>query len=58
MEKELFEELVNSMAEMVAIEKGELVPASENIHRHVLPDVKAIRKEVGMRQTDFLRLLG
>ncbi|ROP59521.1 hypothetical protein EDF81_2329 [Enterobacter sp. BIGb0383] len=47
MEKKLFEDLVESMAEMVAIEKGECVPAPENVHRHALPDVKAILKNGG-----------
>lgn len=58
MEKKLFEDLANSMAEMVAIEKGEFVPAPENIHRRVLPDVKAIRKTAGMKQAEFADAMG
>lgn len=58
MEKKLFEDLANSMAEMVAIEKGDVVPAPENIHRHALPDVKAIRKTAGMKQAEFADAMG
>lgn len=38
MDKKLFTDLLTSMKEMVAIERGELQPAKENIHRHFLPD--------------------
>lgn len=58
MEKELFNILVRSMEEMVAIENGDLVPAPENVHRHVLPDVKAIRKHAGMKQAEFAEVMG
>ncbi|HKS33563.1 MAG TPA: NadS family protein [Enterobacteriaceae bacterium] len=58
MEKKLFADLVDSMAEMVAIEKGESVPAPENVHRHALPDVKAIRKTAGMKQAEFADAMG
>lgn len=36
MEKKLFDALINSMEEMVAIENGQIQPAEENIHRHTL----------------------
>lgn len=49
MEKKLFDALINSMQEMVAIESGQIQPAAENVHRHHLPDVKAIRKHAGMK---------
>ncbi len=42
MDKALFADLVTSLEEMVAIENGQVIPAPENIHRHILPDVKAI----------------
>ncbi|EET2715035.1 helix-turn-helix domain-containing protein [Escherichia coli] len=58
MEKKLFDDLVSSMAEMVAIEKGNITPAPENIHRHTLPDVKAIRKSSGMKQDEFAEAMG
>ncbi|WP_368900540.1 hypothetical protein [Mixta calida] len=37
MDKALFASLLTSMAEMVAIERGELTPAEENVHRHPVP---------------------
>ena len=58
MGKKLFDDLVSSLEEMVAIEKGELDPASENIHRFELPDVKAIRKHSGMKQQEFAEAIG
>lgn len=58
MEKKLFDSLLRSMEEMVAIENGELEPAPENVHRHVLPDVKAIRKHAGMKQAEFADAMG
>ncbi|WPA92775.1 NadS family protein [Providencia zhijiangensis] len=58
MEKTLFDDLVSSMEEMIAIEKGEKIPSSENIHRHELPDVKAIRKQAGMKQQEFAEAIG
>ncbi|EKT0592524.1 NadS family protein [Morganella morganii] len=58
MDKTLFENLVSSMEEMVAIEKGHVVPAQENRHRHPIPDVKAIRKHAGLKQTEFADAIG
>jgi len=58
MDKALFADLVTSLEEMVAIEKGQIVPAPENIHRHSLPDVKAIRKNAGMKQAEFADAIG
>lgn len=58
MEKKLFDALVSSMEEMVAIENGQSVPAPENVHRYVLPDVKAIRKHAGMKQAEFAEAVG
>ena len=58
MDKNLFADLVSSMEEMVAIEKGEVIPAPENVHRHALPDVKAIRKHAGLKQDEFASAIG
>lgn len=58
MEKKLFDDLVSSLEEMVAIENGELIPDSENVHRLELPDVKAIRKHAGMKQQEFAEAIG
>ncbi|MEL4013390.1 NadS family protein [Dryocola clanedunensis] len=56
MDKQLFNELVQSMEEMVAIEKGEMQPA--RVHRHPLPDVKALREATGLKQDEFARAVG
>ncbi|EHI3196238.1 helix-turn-helix domain-containing protein [Salmonella enterica] len=58
MEKKLFDALINSMEEMVAIENDQIQPAAENVHRHTLPDVKAIRKHAGMKQAEFAEVVG
>ncbi|MGG4665170.1 NadS family protein [Providencia vermicola] len=58
MKKKLFDDLVSSLEEMVAIENGKLIPDSENVHRLELPDVKAIRKHVGMKQQEFAEAIG
>lgn len=39
MEKELFQDLIRSIKEMVAIERGELQPPPENVHLHLLQEV-------------------
>lgn len=44
MEKKLFNDLLSSINEMVAIENGEMALNPENVHRHAIPDVKSIRK--------------
>jgi putative transcriptional regulator len=58
MDKQLFTDLVSSMEEMVAIEKGLMQPSPENVHRHALPDVKSIRKHTGMKQGEFADAMG
>ncbi|QLK62831.1 helix-turn-helix domain-containing protein [Enterobacteriaceae bacterium Kacie_13] len=56
MNKELFEELRQSAEEMIAIRKGEMVPA--HITRVAMPEVKQIRTKAGVKQDEFARLLG
>jgi putative transcriptional regulator len=56
MEKELFDQLVQSMEQMVAIEKGEMAPAA--VHRHHLPDVKTMRAVSGLTQGEFSEAIG
>ncbi|MCV9877921.1 NadS family protein [Brenneria izbisi] len=56
MEKELFDQLVESMEQMVAIEKGKIAPAA--VHRHHLPDVKTIRAISGLTQGEFSDAVG
>lgn len=41
---------------MVAIEKGEIQPAS--VHRHHLPNVKSLREASGMKQEEFALAVG
>ena len=56
MDKQLFRELVQSMEEMVAIEKGDMQPA--RVHRHPLPNVKALRETSGLKQEEFAQVVG
>ena len=58
MEEKLFNELLDSVNEMVAIEKGELEPKPEHVHSHSLPDVKALRMQFGMKQSEFAQAIG
>lgn len=58
MEKALFERLIKSAEQMVAIEKGELSVPTENIHTFEVPNVKALRTEFNLKQNEFAQLLG
>ncbi len=58
MEKHMFDELVSSMKEMVAIENGTFTPPPENVHRHAIPNVKMLRKSLGMKQAEFAEVMG
>lgn len=58
MEKKLFEQLVTSMNEMVAIENGEMKPLPEHVYRHSIPDVKSLRGNAGMSQAEFAEMIG
>jgi len=50
MDKQLFADLLTSMKEMVAIERGEFQPAEENIHRHFLPDSNKSESDESVEQ--------
>lgn len=52
MEQKLFEQLVTSVKEMVAIENGKMEPLPENVHRHAILDVKSLRGNASMSQAD------
>lgn len=39
MDKNLFDSLVSSVEEMVAIENGELTSLPENVHIHIIPTI-------------------
>lgn len=58
MDKKLFERLVQGLEEMVAIEKGEVEVPPHRIHTYKIPNVKAIRAQHRMKQTEFALLLG
>ncbi len=58
MDKKLFNDLVESMNQMVAIEKGGLSVPDENIHYHRLPDVKNLRETFGLKQSEFAEVIG
>ncbi len=56
MKSELFNELLESVREAGAVMRGE-----RKVHREArldLPDVKAIRHELGLSEEQFARLLG
>lgn len=55
MDPTLFEDLMQSMKEAKAISKG-LTPASRRI-TVLTPDVKAVREQTGLSQSEFARLM-
>jgi putative transcriptional regulator len=62
MRKDLFDELVESVKEMKAIQGGRLKPSrvtrAENVVRSATPDVAALRAQFGLSQAKFAALLG
>ncbi|HEX4502670.1 MAG TPA: NadS family protein [Scandinavium sp.] len=58
MDDNLFDDLLASAQEMVAIEKGEVQPHPDNVHCHVIPDVKMMRANFGMKQNEFAEAIG
>ena len=56
MKKELFAELVESVREMRAIQRGQRKPARVTVVEPV--HVQAIRRRLGMTQPEFARLIG
>jgi len=62
MRKELFEQLVESVKEMKAIEAGRLKPArrvrAEDLLRDEMPNVSALRARFNLSQAKFAALLG
>ena len=55
MEDDLFNDLVQSVKEMKAIEQGELKAARTTIIE--VPDAKAVREGLGLSQAEFATLL-
>lgn len=58
MDKTLFDRLVKSAEQMVAIEKSEMQPAQNTVTQFRIPDVKKIRANTHLRQNEFADLLG
>ena len=57
MKKELFDELLQSVTEAAAIERGELKP-SRTFEVRTANDVVRVRGRLGLSQTKFAKLLG
>lgn len=58
MKDDLFADLVASAEEMVAIEKGELMPQAAAVHHYETLDVKAIREASGKNRKEFAAIIG
>ncbi|OOH87239.1 transcriptional regulator [Pasteurellaceae bacterium 15-036681] len=58
MDKKLFNRLLASVEEMVAIEKGEIDVPKERIHTFEIPDVRKIRVNSNLKQIEFAEMLG
>ncbi|HBA89148.1 MAG TPA: transcriptional regulator [Geobacter sp.] len=56
MDKELFEQLAQSMKEASAIAKGEMEPP--RLFTVELADVKAVREKTGLSQSEFANVIG
>ena len=56
MKDDMFNELVESMQQAVAIRRGEIKPA--RVTSYAIPDVKAIRASAGMKQDEFAQAVG
>lgn len=56
MKDEMFDELIESMKQAVAISRGEMEPA--RVTSYSIPDVKAIRASAGMKQDEFAQAVG
>lgn len=55
MDKQLFDDIVASLNEAIAITKGEVAPS--RVFSHERPDVKAIRNKTGLSQVQFAQKL-
>jgi putative transcriptional regulator len=56
MDKELFEQLTQSMKEAIAIAKGEMKPS--RVFTVEAPDVRAVREKTGLSQSEFAQMIG
>ena len=58
MDKEVFNEIIEGLKEMVAIEKGEIIPDPSRVHVFCIPDTKLIRSKTGLSQSKFAKKFG
>ncbi|MEQ3694100.1 MAG: NadS family protein [Thalassolituus sp.] len=58
MKDELFNDLLASAKEMVAIEDGDSTQKAEHTHNYNVVNVKAIRKATGKSRDEFALILG
>ena len=58
MKEELFNDLLASTKEMIAIENNESIPKLEHTHNYNIVDVKAIREAAGKSRDEFALILG
>ncbi len=56
MKDDLFQQLVGSLKQALAIEKGEARPAHET--RFPVPDTRAVRRRLGVTQLEFSQFIG
>ena len=56
MRKELFDDLIESVNEAVAIKRGLVAPA--RVTTFEMPDVKAIRTKAKLKQNEFAQVVG
>mgnify|MGYP001073516530 FL=1 len=58
MDKNDFNNIMEGLKEMVAIERGEVAPPPERVHVFHVPDTKSIRKKTGLSQSQFSKRFG
>jgi len=57
MDKQLFDDLVQSLKQAIAISRGEMAPSRVFVIEPDVPNARAAREKTGLSQRDFARLL-
>lgn len=57
MEKALFDDLVQSLKEAIAIKRGELKPSRVFMGPNLRMNIKAVRERLGLSQSEFAAML-
>jgi len=57
MDKQLFDDLVQSLKEAIAISRGEMAPSRVFVAEPDVVDARAAREKTGLSQSEFARLL-